>query len=84
MAKAKSTGKIELTVTLTLSESEARAMSALTTYGVDVFLAGYYKHCGKCYMEPHAQGLKSLFETIKAELPSEIKRVYKARAAFCS
>ena len=84
MASAKSTGKIELTVTLTLSESEARAMEALTVYGVDAFLAGYYKHCGKCYMEPHAQGLKTLFETIKENLPSEIKRVDKARVAFCS
>jgi hypothetical protein len=74
--------RITLDVALKLNESEIRALDALAGYGAKVFLEVFYEHMGRAYMEPHEAGLRSLFDTIKAELPSIINRQTAARKAF--
>lgn len=74
--------RIELDVALKLNESEVRALEALAGYGIKPFLEVFYKHMGRHYLQPHEAGLRSLFETIKSELPSIIKRHKAARTAF--
>lgn len=74
--------RIELDVALKLNESEVRALEALAGYGTDAFLEVFYTHMGRHYLKPHEAGLRSLFETIRSELPSIIKRHKAARTAF--
>jgi hypothetical protein len=63
----------DMDITLILTEQQARALYSLTLYGPQEFLKWFYKNMGKHYMEPHAQGLKSLFEVLKTELPPHFK-----------
>lgn len=74
MAKAEVKGKIEvdLKITIELTINEARALEAITKYGAKEFLAGYYKHLGRSYLEPHEKAVQSLFETIKETLPFKL------------
>jgi hypothetical protein len=74
-AKVESGITIDIKVKLTLTFEEARALEAMTVYGHKSFLEGYYKQLGKSYMQPHEKGLISLFETIKQNLPPELKKV---------
>lgn len=74
--------RIELDVALKLNESEVRALEALAGYGTDAFLEVFYTHMGRHYLKPHEAGLRSLFDTIRSELPSIIKRHKAARTAF--
>ncbi len=67
--------KLDMKITVELSLSEARALNAITTYGSQPFLQGYYKQLGKSYLQPHEKGVISLFDTIKKTLPS---RLYNA------
>jgi hypothetical protein len=50
--------------TQTFSEVEARALEALVGYGIEPFLKVFYEHMGRAYMQPHEQGLRSLFDSI--------------------
>ncbi len=68
----KATLDLEMKITLELSLAEARALNAITTYGSKPFLEGYYKQLGKSYLKPHEQGVVSLFETIKQNLPFKL------------
>lgn len=74
--------RVELSVGLQLNESEVRALDALAGYGADGFLEVFYKHMGKAYMLPHEAGLRSLFNTIRTELPAIIRRQDAAKQAF--
>ncbi len=82
MAKVKASSTVELSVTLVLTEDEAVALNEMTKYGIRPFLEGYYKHLGKHYMQPHEQGMRSLFRTIDSELPPHLKRIADAREIF--
>jgi len=82
MDKIKSSSKVDFEITIRLSEVEARALNQLPRYGTDVFLKFFYEHLGKYYMEPHEKGIRSLFETLKQELPKHLAKVDKAREAF--
>jgi hypothetical protein len=73
---------INLDVSIKLNESEMRALDALAGYNVDQFLKFFYKDMGRAYMEPHEAGLRSLFETIRSELPPIMKRMTAAKQAF--
>lgn len=70
--KIKSTSQFEFQVIFKLNEKEARALKAITAYGEKSFLEVFYKYLGKCELEDHEEGVKSLFETIKAELPQHL------------
>lgn len=73
---------MEFILTLTISESEARALNALTVYGFDDFVRVFYEHLGKTYLEPHQAGLKLLFDTVRTELPKQLKRIDQTRITF--
>lgn len=80
--KVKSNSNITVDVQLQLSESEARALSAITAYGYKAFADVFYLHLGKSCLQPHEAGLKSLFETIAAELPAHLRKADDARKAL--
>lgn len=79
MKVKKSTSILESKFTLELSESEANALVAMTVYGHEPFLKGFYTKLGKSYMQPYEKGVISLFSTIGSELPPHINRIEKAR-----
>ena len=74
--------RLELNVNIQLSAVEVRALEALAGYGADAFLRVFYKEMGQHYLKPHEAGLRSLFETIQAELPPIINRLDAAKQAF--
>ncbi|WP_310643440.1 hypothetical protein [Limnohabitans sp.] len=73
---------LNLEVSIKLTESEVRALDALSGYGADAFLKVFYAQMGRHYMEPHESGLRSLFDTIRTELPPIMKRMRAAKQAF--
>jgi hypothetical protein len=73
--KIKSTSQFSAQVILTLSEQEARALLEITGYGAKAFLEVFYKHLGKCDLQDYEEGVKSLFETIKTELPRHLSKI---------
>lgn len=77
--KIKSESIYSLGVTLLLTEEEVRALSVLPSYGTDSFLECFYTKLGKHYLSPHEKGLRSLFETIKKELPKHLKKADEVR-----
>ena len=79
MTSIKCNSEITTNITLTITEEEARALLTLTEYGTQSFLEVFYAKLGKHYLIPHEQGLRSLFETIKKELPVPLNNVNKAR-----
>ncbi len=74
---------ISVDITIRLTESEARALDALAGYGIDAFLKVFYT-LGRHYMEPHEDGLRSLFEAIRGNsgILSVLSRTDDARAVF--
>lgn len=82
MANASPGPTIDMVLTVTLSEAEVRAFDALVGYGDDVFLKVFYAHLGKAYMEPHEQGLRELFKSMRGHCADAIGRVDAARKAF--
>lgn len=71
--------KITTNIKISLNESEARALEALAGYGDAAFLEVFYNKLGKHYLQPHEDGLKSLFKSIRDMLPVELTNVDKAR-----
>ena len=51
-------------------------------YGTPEFLNTFYKNLGEHDLKPNEAGLKSLFETIKSELPKHLSRAENARKAW--
>ncbi len=71
----------DIKITLEISYAEAKALHALTVYGTNPFIQAFYKMMGKAYLEPHAAGLKSLFEAF-SNLPAITKRFEDAKEVF--
>lgn len=71
--------EVTLRAAIELDEHELGALDALVGYGVDPFLKVFYEKLGKAYMQPHEAGLRSLFEKIRAEVPSALRKVHDAR-----
>ena len=82
MAKIIGHPKVKLQIQYVLTESESRALDALAGYGVDAFLQVFYEHLGQAYMKPHEAGLRSLFESVRSEIPVLLERARVAREAF--
>lgn len=72
--KARSISTFTQQIEITISEKEAGALDALTKYGTDAFLEVFYKNLGKSYLQPHEEGLRLLFETIKKEIPLHLAK----------
>lgn len=73
---------VEVSATIKLTEPELRALDALIGYGADTFLAVFYTHMGKAYLQPHEKGLRSLFAAIQADLCPILNRADAAKKAF--
>ncbi len=82
MATFKSSSNVTIEISMDLSEIEARALIEMTGYGIEQFLEGYYKYLGKHYLKPLEPGIRSLFESIKSELPPHIAKIDKARKSL--
>lgn len=82
MAKLQVKPAIEVTLTLSLSEQEARALEAVAGYGTEAFLKVFYEHMGKSYLQPHEEGLRSLFESSMRILPLWFQRIDDTRKEF--
>ena len=80
--KVKSTSQFNAQVILVLSEQEARALLQIVQYGTKSFLEVFYKHLGKCDLQDHEDGVKSLFETIKTELPQHLNKMDDTRGIW--
>ncbi len=82
MATIKSTLiETKLTVILELTEGEARALDGIFGYDVEVFLKVFYERMGKCYVQPHEAGVRSLHQTIRSAVAGPLERIVKARKA---
>lgn len=75
----KSTSQFDVQIILKLNEKEARALKGITEYGAASFLEVFYKSLGKTYLQEHEEGVVSLFETIKEELPKHLKKIDETR-----
>lgn len=82
MSEIKSKASITGQVVLILSEEEARALDAIVGYGPKLFVEWFYKTHGKHYLKPHENGMVSLFDTCRQELPRHLKKFDDARSVF--
>lgn len=82
MATLEQRPTLKLDINFRLSEQEAGALDALAGYGFDPFIKVFYEKMGEAYMKPYEAGLKSLFESVRDQLPSILARAEKARKAF--
>ena len=82
MEKIKSTSQMEFEVILKLTEQEARALEAIAGYGSEEFLKCFYEHMGKHYLQPNESGVKTLFKTIREELPKHLYKFDDCRKAM--
>lgn len=75
---------ISANMLIELTEEEAGALDALAGYGVDSFLAVFYNHMGRAYMQPYEAGLRSLFGYIRGAsgISSTLDRANNARRVF--
>lgn len=78
----RSSAKIEGRVLLSLTEEEARALDAIVGYGPNEFVKWFYKNLGTVYLKPHEIAMRSLFETLRTELPQHLSKFDKARNVF--
>ena len=60
---------IETEITFKINEAELRALDALVGYGYKSFLKVFYEKMGKAYLEPHANGLKTFFDSVDEMRP---------------
>ena len=73
---------VEVNVVITLTESEIRALEALAGYGDKSFLDTFYKYMGRHYLQPHEDGIKSLFNVVRSDLAPILARAAAAKQAF--
>ena len=82
MAKITQLPEIRATATLHLDEDELGALDALAGYGTDNFLQIFYQHMGTHYLKPYERGLRSLFASVRSQVPTILSRARDARAVF--
>lgn len=82
MEVTKSISNMDFGIIIELTEQEARALEAITLYGVKNFLDVFYQHLGKHYLEPHEEGIKILFSTLKTEMPKHLRKMDKIRKVW--
>jgi hypothetical protein len=82
MAELISTPRLSLNVQFELNHAEAAALDAIAGYGVEEFVKVFYGHLGKAYLQPHEHGLRSLFNSVRKQLPPIVERYENARAVL--
>ena len=73
--------KVNLEISIRLTEDEAGALDALFGYDVESFLRAFYREMGRCYLEPHEAGLRSLHAQ-RGLLSVWLTRAKNARKVF--
>lgn len=56
---------VDVVATIQLNADELLALDALSCYGVDAFIAFFYKHMGTAYLRSHESGLRSFLEAVR-------------------
>jgi hypothetical protein len=79
MADFSTKTEVHTSAVIKFTEAELRALDALIGYGVDPFLKVFYEKLGKAYMQPHEQGLRKLFKTLRQPVGKAIHDVDEAR-----
>ena len=84
MKKIEANAKVEVnfSVNFELTVTEAKALIAITEYGLDAFLKVFYENLGKSSLQPFEFGVKSLFHSIREVLPKEVSKIDKANLAI--
>lgn len=82
MAKIEGRATLTVEVPFVLTEVEARALEALAGYGADAVVKAAYEKLGRAYLEPHEAGLRSLFDSVRLQIPDILRRTTDARNAF--
>ena len=85
MAKIEGRPSIQAQIVIVLNEEEAAALDALAGYGTRAFLDGFYTLMGRSYLQPHEDGLSSLFESVRngpASVRSILDKSRDARKVF--
>jgi len=80
--RLRSQAQVNSSVLIELTGVEIRALHVLTEYGTQPFLEAFYKVMGKTFLQPHAAGIESLFDTIQRDLGPIIRREEAAKQAF--
>lgn len=80
--RLRSHAEVNSSVLIELTGVEIRALHVLTEYGTQPFLDAFYKMMGRSFLEPHAKGIESLFDTIQRDLGPIIQREEAAKKAF--
>lgn len=78
----RSVAKIEGKVVIQLTEEEARALDAIVGYGPETFVKWFYANLGKHYLKPHEIAMRSLFKTLREELPRHLSKFDEVRKVF--
>lgn len=81
-SRLRSYPEVNSSVLIELTGAEIRALHVLTEYGTKPFLEAFYTMMGKTFLEPHAKGIESLFDTIRSDLGPIIRREEAAKQAF--
>lgn len=74
-----STSAIELKVSIQLSEIEVRCLLKMSQYGAGPYIKWFQKNLSRYELDGLATGVKSLFDTIRSELPAHLAKVDEAR-----
>lgn len=75
---------VEIKATISLNEGDLRALDAMAGYGIEPFLKVFYEKLGKHYMQPYEANLRTLFKTIKADVPQALSKIDGARKTLLS
>ncbi len=74
--------RITITATFSVDEEELRALDALAGYGSDSFVKAFYEFLGKAYMRDHEKGLRRFLDGVRAQVPSHLAALKRARNAL--
>lgn len=75
---------VNVSACIRLSEQELSALDAISGYGTDEFLKVFYEKMGESYLRPHEDGIRTLFATIRSEVPAILTKAEVSRKAFNS
>lgn len=82
MAHLISTPRLDLSIQFELNYHEAAALDAIAGYGFEQFIRVFYEKMGKHYLQPHENGLRSLFKSVREQLPGIVSQFEDARGVL--
>jgi len=82
MSKIEQRPKVEVDCVIRLTEGEMRFMDALVGYGWEGFIKVFREKLGQSYIRDYEKDGKALFEQIRSDFPSILRRTDDARKVF--